>query len=218
MNMKKISGIHVLIWDFDGTLYRSIPELTKDILEADYEVVMRHKGWDRKKTIEEFHKIYNVRTPSSTETAAMLSEISVKEAARECELYKDRKKYLTRDDALIALFAKLSRYTHYILANGVQEKIKESLATLGLSETIFRKIVTAEVVGVNKPQPQGFQYIIQKTGLPPKAHMMIGDREAVDLMPAKALGMRTCLVGSTASGVIADVTVSTVYACADMIG
>jgi len=213
-----ISGITICIWDFDGTLYRSNSKLTKDILEADYEVVMRHKGWNRKKTVEEFHKIYKVRTPSSTEAAAALSGISVKEAAIECELYKDRKKYLSKDDKLVAMFEKLSGYTHYMLANGVRQHITESLAVLGLSHNVFQEIVTAEVVGVNKPQPQGFQYIMKKTGLQPQEHIMIGDREAVDLMPAKALGMKTCLVGSKSPGVVADANVSTVYECVDVLG
>jgi HAD superfamily hydrolase (TIGR01549 family) len=214
----KLSGIKVCIWDFDGTLYRASDALNLAIIEADYELIMRHTGWNKAKTIEEFHKIYKVKTPSSTETAAELAGISVKEAAIECELYKDRRPFLSRDQQLIDMFATLSGYTHYFLVNGIQEKVKESLVVLGVSADIFVEIVTAEVVGANKPQLNGFNYILHKTGLLPQQHLMIGDREAVDLVPAKSLGMKTCLVWSDTASAVADVTLPTVYGLTDVLG
>lgn len=216
--MDKISGVSVCIWDFDGTLYKSIPALTTAIIEADYALVMRHTGWSREKTVAEFHKVYKVSTPSSTETAARLAGISVREAAIECERYKDRRPFLSRDQRLIDMFAALAGYTHYFLVNGIQEKVRESLAVLGVSPDIFREIVTAEVVGVNKPRPDGFRYILEKTGLPPEAHLMIGDRIPVDLAPAKSLGMKTCLVWSTAEDGYADVVLPEVYGVASVLG
>lgn len=216
--MQKISGVSVCIWDFDGTLYRPTPALTQAIIEADYELIMRHTGWDKAKTVEEFHKIYKVKTPSSTETAAELAGISVQEAAIECELYKDRRPFLSRDQRLIDMFAKLTHYTHYFLVNGIQEKVRESLDVLGVSPDIFREFVTAEVVGVNKPQPDGFRYIMEKTGFPADAHLMIGDRVAVDLVPAKALGMKTCLVWSDVTDSIADVVLPEVYGVVSVLG
>lgn len=216
--MQKISGVSVCIWDFDGTLYKTTPALSNAIIEADYTLVMKHTGWSREKTIAEFHKIFKVVTPSSTETAAKLAGISVKDAAIECEQYKDRRMFLSRDDKLAGLFSSLSRFTHYMLVNGIQEKVKESLELLGVPVSLFKEIVTAEVVGVNKPQLDGFRYIMDKTGLPPASHMMIGDREPVDLIPAKSLGMRTCLVWSDKDSAIADVTLPDVYRVSDVLG
>ena len=56
------------------------------------------------------------------------------------------------------------------------------------------------------------------TGLPPEAHVMIGDRELVDLKPAKTLGIKTCLVWSDVPSDVADVTLSTVYDVPSMLG
>lgn len=193
-DMATFSGVSVCVWDFDGTLYKPTPELDRAIIEADYILVMKHTGWSREKTVTEFHKVFQVVTPSSTETAAKLAGISVREAAIECELYKDRRKYLARDEKLVSAFESLRTYTHYLLVNGIKEKVTEGLEVLGLSASLFQEIVTSEVVGVNKPQLDGFRYIIEKTALPPHAHLMIGDREAVDLIPAKTVGMQTCLV------------------------
>jgi FMN phosphatase YigB (HAD superfamily) len=52
---------------------------------------------------------------------------------------------------------------------------------------------------------------MEKTGLPPVAHLMIGDRERVDLVPAKKLGMKTCLVWAAEPSMVADITLPTVY-------
>ena len=210
--------IKVCIWDFDGTLFKPIPAFNDAIIEADYKVVMGHTGWSREKTIEEFNKIYKVITPSSTETASRLANISLRDAAIECEQYKDRAKYLSRDEALISMFGRLTHVTHYILANGIRDKIIPALAVLGIPKKTFADIVTSEVVGVNKPKPDGFLYIMKKTNLLPHEHLMIGDREAVDLAPAKQLGMKTCLVWSEANSPVADVTLPTVYNLPDVLG
>lgn len=209
--MNKLSGIKVCIWDFDGTLFAPNPNLTKDIIEADYRVVINHTGWSRKKTIEEFHKIFKVKTPSSTETAAILSNIPVSQAAIECEDFKDRIKYLSRDEKLIDMFKTLSGYTHYILANGSVEKIVPGLSVLGIPKETFTEIVTSEIVGFNKPNPAGFLYVMKKTGFQPEQHLMIGDRDAVDLAPAEKLGIRTCLVWEASKSALADFTLPTVY-------
>lgn len=215
---QKLSGIAVCIWDFDGTLFPPNAAITRDIMEADYQVVMHHNGWTREKTVAEFGKVFQIVTPSSTETAAILSHIPVAEAAIECEQYKDRTKYLKRDEKLIELFRRLSPYAHYILANGIREKVVTSLKVLGLPPETFAEIVTSEIVGMNKPNPKGFVYIMQKSGLPPGAHLMIGDREAVDLVPAKSLGMKTCLAWSTVKSTVADITLPTVYELTKFLG
>lgn len=211
MQHNQIKDIRVLVWDFDGTLYRPTAALNEAIMHADYELVMRHTGWTLEKTKEEFSKIFQIKTPSSTETAAILAGITIEEAAIECENYKDRLDFLRPDAKLADLFAKLHGFTHYMLVNGIQEKVRTSLERLGVSTEIFVEIVTAEVVGVTKPNPKGFEYILKKTGLPSSAHLMIGDREAVDIAPAKALGMKTCLVWSETPSLVADVTLPSVY-------
>lgn len=204
------SNIKVLIWDFDGTLYPPNAVLAKEMREAEYRIIMDHTHWSREKTTAEFNRLHRT-TPSATETSAILCGITIAQAAREGENYFDRSIHLSRDERLISLFKALHTYTHYLLVNGIQRVTRQSLVVLGLSPDIFTEIVTSEIVGENKPSLKGFQYILQKTGLPPPAHLMIGDRELVDLQPAKKLGMKTCLVWSKEKSSIADVVIPTVY-------
>lgn len=209
--MKNKNNLKVLIWDFDGTLYKPNPVLWKDVREAEYRVIMDHTGWSREKTIAQFVGLHKIVTPSATETVAKLAGISTSVAAVEMEQYYDRTKYVTRDEKLIDLFLQLKDFSHYILANGARRALEKALVALGLERTIFKEIVTSEIVGVNKPHLEGFTYIINKTGYSPEAHVMIGDREEVDLVPAKQVGMQTCLVWSEAKNSGADYTVKTVY-------
>ena len=204
-------NIKVLIWDFDGTLYKPNPALFAEVREAEYKTIQIHTGWERAHVIEEFNKLHKKVYPSATETVGKLTGRTTTQAALEMENYFDRRKFLQRDEQLIKLFKLLKRYKHYILANGVRKRLEETLDVLGIPKNTFQEIVTSEIAGENKPSPLGFHYILGKTGLPPDQHLMIGDRELVDLAPAKALGMKTCLVWSDKKSDIADATLPDVY-------
>lgn len=204
-------NIKVFIWDFDGTLYKPNKELWHDVREAEYKTIAEHTHWPREKVIAEFEKIYKTITPSATEAVAYICKMKTEDAALEMEKYYDRRPYLSRDEKLVALFGTLKKFRHFILANGVAHRIRQTLEVLEIPPKTFEEIVTSEIVGVNKPHEKGFRYILEKTTLPANEHLMIGDREAVDLVPAKAMGMKTCLVWSDTKSVVADITLPTVY-------
>ncbi|OGG28396.1 hypothetical protein A3A64_03580 [Candidatus Gottesmanbacteria bacterium RIFCSPLOWO2_01_FULL_48_11] len=214
----RFRNVTVLIWDFDGTLYAPNPALWKEIREGEYRTIMAHTGWPREQAVAEFEKLHKTVYPSATETVAQLIHLPIADAASEMEQYFDRTKYLTRDEKLIALFAKLKQYRHFTLANGIIANHKKALDVLGVPAETFEEMVTAETVGITKPHPEGFRYILRKTGLPAEQHLMIGDREGVDLVPAKALGMKTCLVWAKNSSSIANVSLPTVYGVANLVG
>lgn len=213
----KFPDVRVLIWDFDGTFYKPNPELFHAVREGEYRTIMELAHMSHDEAMTEFAKLFKKVTPSATQTVAKICGISTTEAALHMEKYYDRRKFLSRDPKLILLFASLKNFTHYILANGVRHRLEETLTVLGLPASTFMEIVTSERSGENKPSDKGFRYIVNKTGLPPAAHLMIGDREAVDLVPAKNLGMRTCLVWSDEKSTVADLTLPTVYALADVL-
>ncbi|OGG12062.1 hypothetical protein A2Z00_04385 [Candidatus Gottesmanbacteria bacterium RBG_13_45_10] len=212
-----IEDVEVIIWDVDGTLYELSEALSRDVRESEYLAIEKHTGWERAKTEEEFLKMYKKVTPSATEVVALICNIPTFQAAVETEQFLDRLKYLSRDEKLVALFEELRGFRHFILANGAKKNIGDALKALGIPISTFDEIVTSEVVGVNKPKDDGFLYILEKTSLPPSQHLMVGDREVVDLMPARKLGMKTCLVGSIKPSMVADITVPTVYDLAQII-
>ncbi len=207
----KFTDVRVLIWDFDGTLYRPNPELWREVREAEYRTIMELTHRTHEEAVAAFEVLYKKETPSATQTVAKICGIPTTEAARYMEKFYDRRRFLVPDEKIVSLFQTLKQFTHYILANGVRHRIEETLGVLGVPARTFREIVTSELSGENKPDERGFRYILGKTGLPAAQHLMIGDREAVDVVPAKKLGMQTCLVWSDTKSAIADVTLSNVY-------
>ncbi len=209
----RFKDVRVLIWDFDGTLYRPNQELWKVIREAEYRVIMEKNGWDHARAASEFDKLYKKVTPSATQTVGRLTGMTTTEASLAMEKYYDRRDYVKQDEELVKLFKTLSSFRHFILANGVRARLEETLLLLGVPKETFEEIVTSEISGENKPSDKGFLYIMKKTNMPPQHHLMIGDRELVDLVPAETLGMKTCLVSwgakdlqtSTADTIIANV-------------
>ncbi len=208
--MEKFSDIQVIIWDVDGTLYHT-GVLSTEVFEAAYKAIEECTGWPREKTVEEFDKVHKKITLSATEAVGILCHITTGDAAKITDKYLDRLRFITRDERLISLFQKLSGFSHYILGNGSKDQIAIGLDALGLDRTIFKEIVTSELVGVNKPKDGGFKYIMEKSGKAASSHLMVGDRELVDLTPAKALGMKTCLVWALKPSIVADITLPTVY-------
>jgi FMN phosphatase YigB (HAD superfamily) len=209
--MKTLSGVQVIIWDVDGTLYPPSERVGRAVLESAYETIGHRTGWPREKVIAEFEKVHGKVTLSQTEAVAIICGITTADAARETDGHFNRTQFVGHDEKLIALFGELKQFKHYILGNGAIATIRQGLAALGPAEDNFQEIVTSEVVGANKPSDKGFLYIMKKTGLPAAAHLMVGDREKVDLEPAKKLGMKTCLVWSPKPSLVADVTLSSVY-------
>ena len=212
-----LKNVAICVWDFDGTLFHSNDRMFNAVREAELRIIMEHTGWDHERALMEFTKLHNVVTPSGTAVTAMLAKISHKTAALETEKHFDRSRYLTRDEKLTTLFQTLSHFRHMMLTNGIEVNIRKTMLTMGLDSAIFERIVTPEFTRVTKPDPAAFAAVLSYTKLPAKEHLMIGDREAVDLVPAKTLGMRTCLVWSDVKSDIADATVSTVYDVATLL-
>lgn len=216
--MKTLSGISVCIWDFDGTLYRQSPALWENIRATEIQVIMKHTGWPEDKAKDEFYKLYPTVTPSGTKVTSLLANITNAQASIETSALTDYASHLQPDPKLNDMFATLSRYTHYMLVNGSGESVSRGLGILGVKKDIFKEIVTSEHVGETKPSTKGFTYIIEKTGLPPEAHVMIGDREAVDLLPAKSVGMKTCLAWADEIREDIDISIPTVYDIVGVLG
>lgn len=212
----RFADIKVLLWDFDKTLYRPHSDLERVIRQAEFQVIIEHTGWTQEKTEEEFAKLLHAVTHSGTEVTATLAGISIPEAAVEIENLFDRRDYLGSDEQVAYLFDELPHFRHIIIANGIKKNVEDALECIGVSPKTFELIVTSEQTGTTKPHDAPFQLVLDHTKLPAPQHMMIGDRPAVDLMPAKKFGMHTCLVlwhrvPSEAEEASADICVPTVY-------
>lgn len=207
----RFEDIKIIAWDMDTTLYQPLPELARAFLNGCVEEVARVK----KLSLSEAQKIFNEeRSRNDSSTQAMINlEIgdpqTVFNTMWEIQKRIGKVNYLQKDSRLPLLFEKLKKFRHFIISNSVREEVKTVLGAIGLSAKYFEKIITVDDTGKPKPDPAPFKLLLKITGLPADQHLYIGDREKVDIIPAKKLGMKTILVWGTSS--VADVSLPTVY-------
>ncbi len=60
----------------------------------------------------------------------------------------------------------------------------------------FDKIFISSDHGVKKPDPDYFRMALQAAGVPPKNCLMVGNSPGDDMVPARALGIRTCFLNT----------------------
>ena len=80
------------------------------------------------------------------------------------------------------------KYHLHLITNGFQEVQHTKLSGSGM-EPYFETLTVSEEVGVKKPNPEIFQYALQKAHATPEESLMIGDEMDVDIDGARAAGM-----------------------------
>ena len=204
---KKIKDVKILLWDVDGTLASS-DKLMPAIHNAQKRVIASALDVD----IEEATELWleqRKNFSSTTQLTAFLIKKDPVETGILIEQISQKWKVTPKDPKLVAMFGRLTKFTHYICGNGTRDGITKQLHAIGLDPNIFKKIIGIDVVGFPKPNLSMFQYVLSETKLPVAQHVMIGDRIDVDILPAHALGIQTCLIGPASDQ--ADVSVPTIY-------
>ena len=83
-----------------------------------------------------------------------------------------------------------------IFTNMKPDEVERTLKIIKVDKTLFKFIITGDDIKERKPALDGFYEMIERSGLPPKEILYIGDRVKIDILPAKEVGMKTCLVWS----------------------
>ena len=235
--VKKLKNIKVLVWDVDGTLYQTPAEFYNQLHQFWVGEVKKKLGLSFEKA-EKIYDQYKKKYLSSTLTLKVLGIGEEKEILVKSEEIVKGKKFIKKDPKLVGLFRKLKNFRHLVLRNGTRRETIARLELLGLIErekrgkylstersdrfypcleysgglgSFERVFGTVDAFDTVKPDEKVFKKILEYTKLPADQHLMIGDRVEVDLMPAKKLGMRTCLVWSESDNKNVDVSIKRIY-------
>ena len=130
-----ILDIGVIIWDIDGTFYRDIPKLHKQIEILDIELVQKKMGRSLKDAEKEFRRLYS-QLGSKTKVLESLGYNGRKEVAKIARKVKFQE-YLRKDKRLQYLFRELSQFHHVVLTNDNLANTKKKLFALGLPLRYF---------------------------------------------------------------------------------
>ena len=181
----------VIIWDFDGTLYRN-NEVGK-ILEKTYFLYLktRVKKNISKKWFREKSNIYG----GWSSLISKITKVEERKIMDDVEDMVRKHRYIKRDLQIVGVIINLKKHRHMILSNSRKNDIKLGLEKLGFGKNnnnkfVFEKIVSRDDIRKLKPDQESFDYILKYSKELPNKHLMIGDSYHSDLRPAKINGMK----------------------------
>lgn len=222
MNKPKwIDEIAVIGWDLDGTLYPADPRLSELIEVKKRERLALEFGGDLAKAEAEYERIFE-ELGSNSKT---LSALGIDGHEFFVELWDtiDLEEFIKPDPKLVEMFERLPVGRHFVLSNSnTREQIEKKLGLIGIPLSVFETIISTVEVGKNKPDPEPFEVAMERMkistrddpgmlnpGVGKRNVMYVGDKVRTDVVGAKGVGMRTCLVGDESEK--ADVCVPKIY-------
>lgn len=107
-------------------------------------------------------------------------------------------RFMDPDDTLVACLGDVAA-KRAILSSAPRIWIDSVVDFLKIGHLFEQTAIFSGEPDVRKPHPEAFLQVSLHWGLAPAAIVSIGDQELSDILPAKALGMRTVLLGGDAS-------------------
>lgn len=184
------------VWfDFAGTLFKETPEFNELHDKLRYQTYANLQGLDDlSKAKNEFLELYSKYGSNSAVFRSLgqssgywmkaLDDFDFASVLKPDPIVYETLNKL-KDIVLISLFT-----------NFVRDRIPKLLALLDIPVEDFTHILGGDDIKERKPALDGFRLMIEKSNLPADQILYVGDRVDVDIKPAKAVGMKSCLVYS----------------------
>jgi FMN phosphatase YigB (HAD superfamily) len=205
--------IEVIIWDMDGTLYRNTPGMWDGFLVE----IVRKASEQLNVSSDEFAAALHDRYLELGSHTQVLDELGVDGRGLINEVIQQKLPSLIgRDERLVKMFAGLKKYRHVIVTNADLESTEIKLGVLGLDLAVFERVFATFEMEFMKPDVRVYEEVLSWLGVDAGKCLVVGDRVETDLVPAKRLGMRTCLVCGESGEV--DVCLESVYQIGEMLG
>ncbi|KPK63143.1 hypothetical protein AMJ83_08250 [candidate division WOR_3 bacterium SM23_42] len=186
--------IKVILFDLDGTLYKS-PEVRKKFAEAAYHALAKLKKIPVKKAKsliedrrEELKKKHGFPVPY-TLTLVQFG-MPVEMWHKENIDFFDPRDYLTQNGELKEMLLGLRKRCRLaILTNNNEVQAQRILEALKVRD-LFARVFSYNSFKTMKPNPQFFKKAAKEMDVNPNECLVVGDRYSVDLIPAQNLGMK----------------------------
>ncbi len=194
-----LAGRRLVVFDLDGTLYDAarFPEYVARAESLPAECLAARLDIPRIEA-EERLRMALLAAPGTSLTALLATTFGVSLSAfnrfREARLRPGE--LLVEDQDLAAAIADLaSRFTLVLATNAAPRVAAGTLRALGIAADVFAAVLTAEDLGWAKPDVRFFSAVLERLSCPAGLSVSVGDRLAVDIEPARAVGMAAILVG-----------------------
>jgi FMN phosphatase YigB (HAD superfamily) len=186
-------GIQHIWFDLEGTLTIRTPEFNTahDRLRYQTYAVATNQPLDQR-VQSEFEDLYSRYGSNS----AVFRSLGLPSDYWQQQFNTlDETQYFTPD---IRVYKTLDTLRHVVpismFTNVTAARNLRTLTTIGVDPTWFTHLLTGDDITERKPALDGFHKLIELSGLRPEQLLYVGDRVDVDVVPAKALGIKTAVV------------------------
>lgn len=204
-----MTKIKNLIFDLDNTLY----DFSK-VWKISNKLVFEYLEYDKLTTYEDFFKLYKsvnnklvkevlkgdlkIIELRNKRLILTLEQFGLNLTVEDCNFYYEKQfEYILEsiapdEEVNLKLRQLQEKYNMIVLTNGKSYEQRMKLKKLGL-DNIFKLYISGET-HISKPKDKAFINVLESEGLLADETMMIGDSLYHDILPAKKLGLKTCLV------------------------
>lgn len=190
--------IKLIGFDLDGTLYKPNEKINKKI--RDY--LCKRAGHILNKSYHEikdkFNKLYK-KTQSGTDSLRLMEIKNSSSLTQEALENVDITPFLKKDLELLSTLYRLKEKYKLFLITGSPKKItNKKLRALGINSKIFSiKIYdNSSKSKYKRKDGSAFIHISKLYNIPLYNMMFIGDREKIDIIPAKKLNLKTVIINA----------------------
>ncbi len=190
------------IWfDLEGTLLKN-PAYDAAVEDFAYQLYLQETGKQRTAdTKKEFDALFKEHKRKSLIFVALGK--SKKFYAEAFATQFPFQNYVSQDEDIqkVISLLKQKKISLGVYTSLPRDPFVKILALLGLDPSNFT-LLSGDDVKNGKPDPEGFEKIVQLCGVPAEQIIFVGDSEQKDIIPAKSVGMKTILVRG--SSLLAD--------------
>ncbi len=202
--------VDVVGFDLDNTLYTLTEEMQSWIRQRVCVVTSERLRRDSGEVQREFEERYKELQSARRSLMALgLPEDESIDIVQRCLEEEEIVGFIKRDEQLAALIGKLRKEYGLFLITGSNEKLTgEKLRRLGVEKEVFSVMVCANTQ-YRREDGSAFHYVSAALQVPHQRMLFVGDREAVDILPAARLGIKTAIVNGRSAH--ATYNLSTLY-------
>lgn len=182
------------IWfDVEGTLTIRSEEFNKAHNQLRYQTYAEITGKPIGNILKkEFEKLYSIHGSNS----AVFRSLGCSSDFWQKQFNKlDKAKFYQPVKTVYSTLKKLKKIVPIsIFTNLKSDEIDKILKIINVEKQWFHYVLSGDDIKERKPALDGFYKIIKQSKLPSTQILYVGDRMQVDILPAKQVGIKTCLV------------------------
>ncbi len=199
MNEEEIKAV---IFDVDGTLYRS-QEYERHLYHMIVKTISWFTGLDNQQAAEKLRQQKHIHKTVSKSIESM--GINRHKFFDKLAEYAEPEKYIAKNPEAVEVLRVLKQlgYKVALHTNSGRKLAEKVLRAIGIEDYCYDALVTSDEAEP-KPSINGYLLCASKLGVKPREALYIGDRPEVELKPAKEIGMKTALINAKSSAEFVD--------------